>query len=197
MSAPKTQEWGYPAKVGLKCKSAPKMQRWGQNATVGVNRKGRSHSGVKMQTRFFNKKRLLKMAEHRGYLTERAVADRVSEILDIKPETVKQRLDKGKFSLEERIVIADYFEMTPVEFLDVFLSGVFVEDSTGHYVCWVDNPYEVLHPNHEEKKTVTQSSVEKSSFARLSGKRKQKRVDELVDSIEQVSNQAMESSERA
>lgn len=93
---------------------------------------------------YFSKDILMSVANSRGYLTERATAFGISTALGIKQNVAKQKLRSGRFTLEESMVIGSYFEMTPKEFCDVFLNGLFEENSVGVFICTVENPKELL-----------------------------------------------------
>lgn len=125
------------ARWGAFAKGAVKMQRWGRIAKVGAKRK--EEGGVKTQMSLFNKNKLMEAVRDRGYVTERAVCDALAPIFGISSKSMESRLRHGTLNKEECEVIGSYFEMTMKEYYDVFMSGLFIEDNEGHYVCHVDD----------------------------------------------------------
>lgn len=124
--------------------------------------------------RYYTSEKLLEVTKHRGYNTIRAVANGLSKYFGIYPKSIEKKIITGHFSREEMIVIAAYFEMTPKEFCDVFLNGVFNENDLGHYTAHVESPYEFLHPpkgkSHSQKRE----------------ERRQANLEEIVSQIEQI-----------
>lgn len=112
------------------------------------------------------------MARFRGYYTIEPIAVGLSQNTGLSVSSWKNKLGSGHLSREEMIVIAAYFEMTPKEFCDVFLNGLFNEDSLGHFIAHIDSAYELLHP--PKKKSQWQKQKEK----------KQKEREELLDTID-------------
>lgn len=92
--------------------------------------------------------KLMQVVRHRGYVSEKAVEDALAPVFGMTPRSVKFRLEKGQLTKEECEVIGSYFEMTMKEYYDTFMSGLFVEDAEGHFVCHVDNPYLHMHPKN-------------------------------------------------
>lgn len=137
--APKTQRWGASAKGG------GKTQRWGRNAKKGGAKTQRTMTG------FFDLNKLMQVVAHRGYLTEKAIADAMSPIFGLTSAEIIRKLKKGRLTKEECEVLGSYFEMTMKEYYDTFMCGLFVEDQEGHYVCHVDRPYLHLHPQFAKK----------------------------------------------
>lgn len=86
------------------------------------------------------------VAKDRGYTTEEGIVFAIGKYLGLSRVTVKYALYTGRFSWEQILCIGSFFEMSPREFCDVFLSGFFIEDDLGHYKCHVDNVEMILHP---------------------------------------------------
>lgn len=84
------------------------------------------------------------------------IAVAISQDTGLSVSTIQNKIYSGHFSREEMLVIASYFEMTPKEFCDVFLNGLFYENELGHYTAHIESAYEVLHPpkgkSYSEKK---------------------------------------------
>ena len=96
--------------------------------------------------KFYDKKKLLNAAKDRGYVTERAVALALAPIFNITPRVMESKISQGRFSKEECEVIGSFFEMTMKEYYDIFMSGLFIEDREGHYVCHVDDLKQHIKP---------------------------------------------------
>lgn len=94
---------------------------------------------------------LMKVAKSRGYYSKRSVVESLHKVLGIGKSTIYRKV-KGDvpFNLSECCVIASTYEMTPREFCEVFLSGLFIEDSTGRYTAYVGDPGRFLHERNEE-----------------------------------------------
>lgn len=88
--------------------------------------------------------KFFKVAESRGYQTLPSVYAAVSEELNITMGGAMRLLKYGKMSWGQIVVIASFFEMTPIEFCDVFLSGVFKEAVDGKWVATCDNKAALL-----------------------------------------------------
>lgn len=99
-----------------------------------------------MQRNYYSHEKLIEVTKHRGYYNTKSVAIAISQNTGLSVATVTNKIYSGHFSREEMIVIAAYFEMTPKEFCDVFLNGLFNENSLGHYIAHIDSAYAVLHP---------------------------------------------------
>lgn len=138
---------------------------------MGANRKGgvktqrgwkRKESAVKMQGNYYSSKKLIEVTKHRGYYNVHSVAVALSQDTGLSVSTLENKISSGHFSREEMIVIASYFEMTPKEFCDVFLNGLFNENHLGHFIAHVDSAYAVLHPQRTggQKKETKRNSRE-------------------------------------
>lgn len=146
---PHSARWGASAKVGSFCKGCP------QNAKVGYKRKGKC--GAKMQMRdknFYSYSTLMKVARSRGYETVDSVVRHLAPILGNTRRSTLDKLINGTMSRSECHVIGAFFQMTPVEYTDVFLNGLFVEITDGKYVCYIDDFEEHLKPLPEVKRRV-------------------------------------------
>ena len=75
----------------------------------------------------WDKKKFLQVCADRGYTHERTVVYAVAEQLNLARSTTQELLSTGRMRWEQILVIGAYFEMTPKEFCDVFLSGFFEE----------------------------------------------------------------------
>lgn len=117
--------------------------------------------------RYYTSEKLIEVTKHRGYYNARSVAQGLSQIMGVTAKTMEAKISSGHFSREEMIVIASYFEMTPKEFCDVFLNGVFNEDELGHFIAHVDSPFELLHPPKAEPKERKDNRGRKSREANL------------------------------
>lgn len=102
--------------------------------------------------KFYDSDKLLKVAIDRGYRSFDAIAKALSKTFGLNPRAVRNRLTSGNLSKEECEVIGSYFQMTMVEYYDVFMSGLFQEDMEGHYICIVEEPYLHLHPKVAESR---------------------------------------------
>lgn len=138
---------------------------------MGSNRKGgeNAKSGVETQ-RYYSKEKLIQVTKHRGYYNPKAVAIAISQNTGIGVGTLETKISSGHFTREEMICIAAYFEMTPIEFCDVFFNGVFDEDDLGHFIAHIDSVYALLHP--PKKMTVRE--------------KKQKDIDDMLETIEDL-----------
>ena len=122
---------------------------------MGSKRKGGENAkkgAVKMQRNYYSTDKLIEMAKHRGYYNLHAIAVGISQDTGLAVSTLQTKINSGHFSREEMIVIAAYFEMTPKEFCDVFLNGLFNENDLGHYIAHIDSAYAVLHQQDVGKK---------------------------------------------
>lgn len=137
---------------------------------MGCKRK--DEGGVKTQMSLFSKSKLMEVAKERGYVSDNAVCFALSPVLGVSKRVVHGKLRKGSLTKEECEVIGSFFEMTMKEYYDVFMSGLFQEDSDGHYVCHIENPYVHLH-----------SEPSKSSPQR-NRQRMQERILEEIEEIE-------------
>lgn len=83
--------------------------------------------------------KLKQIAKDRGYYTDVALSAIISERLGVSIIATNKLLNSGRLTWGQCIAIADLFEMTPKEFCDVFLDGVFKEVSDGVYKAHVDD----------------------------------------------------------
>lgn len=101
---------------------------------------------------FFSKKKLLQIANDRGYYTERAVVVGLAQVLGRSTRYISYKLKDGEFPMAECEVIGAYFRMTMVEYYDTFMNGLFVETDSGKYVAHIDDYYIHLHPKEDGRK---------------------------------------------
>lgn len=130
---------------------------------MGSKRKGGENAkkgAVKMQRNYYSSDKLIEMAKHRGYFSLHAIAVGISQDTGLSVSTLQNKISSGHFSREEMIVIASYFEMTPKEFCDVFLHGLFNENDLGHFIAHIDSAYAVLHQQDVGKKRNKRNSRE-------------------------------------
>lgn len=136
---------------------------------MGSKRKGGENAkkgAAKMQRNYYSFEKLIEVTRHRGYYTSAAVATAISQNTGQSVKTIDGKIHSGHFSREEMCVIAAYFEMTPKEFCDVFLHGLFDEDGLGHYIAHVDSVYALLHSKpqpqtqREKKQAKTEAILE-------------------------------------
>lgn len=114
------------------------MQRWGQ---IAKKRWGRN---AKMK--YYSVDNLMKVAESRGYMSVKALADALVKPFGTTSRVIQGRIVTGSLTKAECEVIGSLLEMSMREYYDVFMVGLFVVNSSGHYVCHVDEPYLHLHP---------------------------------------------------
>lgn len=84
----------------------------------------------------YNKLKLI--AQDRGYYTDAAIHAAVSDAMDMSTNGAENLLTTGRMSWGQILVIGALFEMTPLEFCDVFLSGYFREVVNGKWVATID-----------------------------------------------------------
>lgn len=84
------------------------------------------------------------IAESRGFYSMASLYNVVAQELDITVYAAERLLQSGKMSWGQTIILAAYFEMTPLEFCDVFLSGVFQEVVDGKWIATCDNKEALL-----------------------------------------------------
>lgn len=104
--------------------------------------------------RYYSSEKLIQVTRHRGYYNIRAVAQALSQNTDKSLATWRTKIGSGNFSREEMIFIASYFEMTPKEFCDVFLHGLFNENELGHFVAHVESPQELFEKRKPKQKDI-------------------------------------------
>lgn len=75
----------------------------------------------------WDRERFMLIANDRGFQTEEAVYSAIGEALHFERTRSRHILDTGRFTWGQVLVLGAYFEMTPKEFCDTFLSGYFVE----------------------------------------------------------------------
>lgn len=85
----------------------------------------------------YNKLKMI--AQDRGYYTDMAVYAAVSDEMDMSINGAKKLLETGRMSWGQILLIGALFEMTPIEFCDVFLSGYFKEIVDGKWVATIED----------------------------------------------------------
>lgn len=90
----------------------------------------------------YNKLRLI--AQDRGYYTDMSIYAAVSDEMDMSINGAKKLLETGRMSWGQILIIGALFEMTPLEFCDVFLSGYFKEVVDGKWVATIDDKDSML-----------------------------------------------------
>lgn len=95
----------------------------------------------------FDPKVFRKIARDRGYISDAILEQTVSKLIGVKTiAMVRDRLHgRQSISFAESFVLASFFRMTPKEYADTFISGIFVEDREGHFVAHIADPAEVLN----------------------------------------------------
>lgn len=86
----------------------------------------------------WDKEKFLLVASDRGYQTDSAIIQAVSEELRLDRTRAKLIVDNGRFTWGQVLCLGAMLEMTPKEFCDIFLVGYFV-DQFGEYRASVDN----------------------------------------------------------
>lgn len=91
---------------------------------------------VKMQAMpKWDYERLKFIARDRGYSTELSIAAAISDAIGISISSAKSVLKSGRMPWSYILTIGALFEMTPLEFCDVFLNGYFEEAVDGKWVA--------------------------------------------------------------
>lgn len=91
----------------------------------------------KKQLGVFDRDRLNLIARDRGFYTQAAVNSAVAELFDITSVDANNLLCTRSLTWGQAIGVAVLFEMTPMEFCDVFLKGVFQEVVDGKFVACI------------------------------------------------------------
>ena len=89
-----------------------------------------------------NKLRLI--ARDRGYSSDMSMIAAVRDELNLTIEGTTKLLKSGALSWGQILVVGAFFEMTPIEFCDTFLSGYFREVVDGKWVAVIDNKNELV-----------------------------------------------------
>lgn len=89
--------------------------------------------------------KLRKIARARGFASDMTMLAVIAQELRISVGGAKRLIESGKLTWGQTVVIAAFFEMTPVEFCDVFLSGVFKEVVDGKWVAVAENKEALLY----------------------------------------------------
>lgn len=86
----------------------------------------------------WDKEKFLLIASDRGYQTDSAIIQAVSEELRLDRTKARLIIDNGRFTWGQVLCLGGLLEMTPKEFCDTFLVGYFVEQF-GEYRANCDN----------------------------------------------------------
>lgn len=74
------------------------------------------------------------IARDRGYFYEAGLISELSRRLGLTRKATEELLKSGRFTMEQVLLIGDFFQMTPREFCDTFLRGYFTELG-GNYIA--------------------------------------------------------------
>lgn len=81
-----------------------------------------------------NSEILYSIGKDRGYYSKQDLCNAIATLLDKTPQTVYQQISSRRdFSIEQAARIGFLLEMTPKEFCDTFLSGLFIETPSGSF----------------------------------------------------------------
>lgn len=86
----------------------------------------------------WDKEKFLHIAADRGYQTDSAIVQAVSEELRLDRTRAKLIIDNGRFTWGQVLCLGAMLEMTPKEFCDTFLVGYFI-DQFGEYRASCNN----------------------------------------------------------
>lgn len=92
----------------------------------------------------WNPDKLMKIAYDRGYQTKLITYAVIAQEFRCSVSVAKAYIMSGKMSWGQCILLASLFEMTPVEFCDTFLNGVFQEVVDGKWVAVVEDKEALL-----------------------------------------------------
>lgn len=70
----------------------------------------------------------------RGFFTEAGLLSELSKHLGLTIRATEELLKSGRFTMEQVLLIGDFFQMTPKEFCDIFLRDYFT-DFCGNYIA--------------------------------------------------------------
>ena len=97
---------------------------------------------------YYSSEALQSIARDRGF-TMKTLGMELSSVLNLKPKTITTKLETGRLTRAEALVVASLLRMRPIEYAEVFLHDLFVENSIGELVAYVERPTELLHPKKE------------------------------------------------
>lgn len=109
----------------------------------------------------FNEDSLLSICKDRGFYRTRDVYDSLGKVIGIEPASMRAKVREGKFTLEQTTWIAGALEMTPKEYCDTFLNGLFVETASGTYRC---KPMLMKQPTRKETKLTKQQQAREETL---------------------------------
>lgn len=114
-------------------------------SVIRENEKSASYNYNRLQPlATWDRDKLVHIARARGALSDQTMIAMVAEELGTTVSYARKILASGKMTWGQCIVIGALFEMTPAEFCDVFLSGVFQEVVDGKWVAVVDDKAALL-----------------------------------------------------
>lgn len=115
----------------------------------------------------------LSVCKDRGFYSRRTVVYYLAKEMNLTTKTVDTILTTGKIRWEYILFIGAYFEMTPKEFCDVFLSGYFQEAQSGIFRAWLQDPIKFIA-----------SPV--PTAAKTREEKKQERIDKITAQLEEI-----------
>lgn len=92
----------------------------------------------------WDKEKLIKIANDRGYMTEDAITMALARVANMPWKTAKAIMENGRLSWGRVLVLGAFFEMTPKEFVDTFMPGYFEEVTPGNFRANQDHVDEML-----------------------------------------------------
>ena len=135
-----------------------------------------------MQKNFYSKEKLMIVASARGYMSLRTLGDALAPAFGVSGRSVQTKLSLGNLTLSECEVIGSHLEMSMKEYYDVFMNGLFSEDSQGHYIAKVkEEPYMWLHSTADH---IPEAPKSKQKPKKSSGKSKVKTAKEILEQLE-------------
>lgn len=120
----------------------PKKVKWVAekwNAVMAADKDAETQMRKMEPIAEWSKEKFLKVARAHGIYTEQVLVSMMAEELRSSIGHARKILNSGKMTWGQIIVLAAMLEMTPMEFCDVFLSGVFREVVDGKWIAVVDD----------------------------------------------------------
>lgn len=112
----------------------------------------------------FNLESLRRIGYDRGYITNLTLEAAIAEQLGMTVESVRVLLCNGKLKWEVIFIIADMLEMTPAEFCDTFLNGLFRETVPGKWTAVLPDNFTPEEYRKKNKKATEQRPIDDSAF---------------------------------
>lgn len=94
-------------------------------------------------------------------MSARAIAFRLAPLLGMTEQSVKNKLKSGAFSMDETFVTGAFFQMSPEEYYEVFMGGLFRKNNVGRFVCCLDDVNNNLEPVNEKPRKKKPEKKEK------------------------------------